>query len=146
MSLDLLFEQVLLRDFALFVFRVAGERNGLHPVQKGARHVVGIRGRQEHDIREVVLDLHVVIGERRVLFGIQHFQHRGCGISPKVVTHLVDLVEQDEWIDGLGLLHALDDLAGHRTDIGSPVPADFRLVAHAAQADANELAAGCPCH
>ena len=87
-----------------------------------------------------------MIGECRVLLGIQDFQHRRRGISPKVVSHLVDLVEQDKRIDGLGLFHALDDLAGHRTDVGSPVPADFRLVTHAAKADANELAAGCLRH
>ena len=39
------------------------------------------------------------------------------------------------------LLHPLDDLAGERADVGAPVPADRRLVVHAAERDADELAA-----
>ena len=40
----------------------------------------------------------------------------------------------------LGLLQRLDDLAGHRADIGPPVSPDLALVAHPAEADADELA------
>ena len=39
------------------------------------------------------------------------------------------------------LRHRLDDLAGHRADVGAAVTADLRLVAHAAEAHAHELAA-----
>jgi hypothetical protein len=40
------------------------------------------------------------------------------------------------------LLQRLDDLAGHRADIGPAVTADLGLVSHAAQRHADELAAG----
>jgi hypothetical protein len=46
----------------------------------------------------------------------------------------------------LALLHPLDDLAGHRADIGAPVATDLGLVAHATQADADELAPRRPRH
>ena len=39
------------------------------------------------------------------------------------------------------LLHALDDLAGQRADVGAAVAADRGLVVHAAERDAEELAA-----
>src|SRR5690606_18485343 len=41
-----------------------------------------------------------------------------------------------------GLLHRLDDLAGHGADIGPPVTADLGLVAYPAKGHADELAAG----
>ena len=44
-------------------------------------------------------------------------------------------------IVGAGLLHALNDAARKRADIGPAMAADFGLVPHAAQADADELAA-----
>src|SRR5262249_60664124 len=53
---------------------------------------------------------------------------------------LVDLSEQEQRIGRLRLAHALDDLARHRTDIGTPMAADFRLVAHATKRDADEFA------
>src|ERR1019366_4502927 len=40
-----------------------------------------------------------------------------------------------------GLAHRLDDLAGHRADIGAPVTADLGLVTHAAERHAHEFAA-----
>ena len=42
------------------------------------------------------------------------------------------------------VLDALDDAARQRADVGAPVAADLRLVAHAAQGDADELAAQRP--
>jgi hypothetical protein len=40
------------------------------------------------------------------------------------------------------LAHVLQDLAGHRADVGAAVAADLGLVAHAAQRHAHELAVG----
>jgi hypothetical protein len=41
---------------------------------------------------------------------------------------------------GAGLPQALEDAPGQRAHVGAPVPADLRLVAHAAERDAHELA------
>ena len=79
--------------------------------------------------------------KRRVLLRVEHLQQRRRRIAAEIHAHLVDLVEQEERIGLLRLLHRLDDLAGHRADIGAPVPADFGLVAHAAQRHADEFAA-----
>src|SRR5438046_587045 len=55
-------------------------------------------------------------------------------------AELVDLVEQEQRVRRFGLLHALQDLAGHRADISAPVAADLRLVAHAAKRHPHEVA------
>lgn len=138
--LDRLGDEVPLGDLRLLVLGVACERNDLHPVQKRARHVVGVRRRQEHHVREVVFHLEVVIDEGRVLLGIEHFEHGRSRITTEILTHLVDFIEQNERVRGLRLLQCLDDLARHGADIGPAVAADLGLVAHAAQRDANEFA------
>ena len=41
-----------------------------------------------------------------------------------------DFVEQHQWVHDTRALHRLNDLARQRTDIRSPVPSDFCLIAH----------------
>ncbi|EAU45983.1 hypothetical protein R2601_26956 [Salipiger bermudensis HTCC2601] len=141
-GLDLLAQQVALGDLGLLVLGVARERDDLHPVKQRPRHVVRVRRGDEHHVRKVVLHFEIVIDEGAVLLGVEHFQHCRGRVATEVLPHLVDLVEQDERVRGLGLLQRLDDLARHRADIGPAVTADLGLVAHATQRDADELAPG----
>ena len=92
-------------------------------------------------LREVERDLEVVVGERVVLLGVEHLEQRRRGIAAEVVPDLVDLVEHEDRVVRPGLLHALDDPAGQRADVGAAVAADLGLVVHAAERDADELAA-----
>src|ERR1700677_4196038 len=79
--------------------------------------------------------------ERRVLFGVEHFEQGRRRIAAKIHAHLIDLVEQEERIRRLGLAHRLDNLARHRTDVGAPMSANLRFVAHAAERHTNKLPA-----
>ncbi len=76
----------------------------------------------------------------RVLLRIEHLEHRRRRVAAIVAGELVDLVEQDHRVDGLGRLHRVDDPARHGADVGAAVTTDLGLVAHTAQADADELA------
>ena len=109
---------------------------------KRRRNVERIRRGDEHHVGEIVVDLEIVIVEGVVLLGIEHLEQSRGRIAAEIGAHLVDLVEQEQRVRGLGLAHRLDDLAGHRADIGAPVAADLGLVAHAAERHAHELAAG----
>ena len=73
--------------------------------------------------------------------GIEHLEQRRRRIAAEVVAELVDLVEHEHRVAGLGAAQALDDLAGHRADVGAAVAADLGFVAHAAERHAHELAA-----
>ena len=146
MRLDLLADQMTFCDLDLFVFRVAGQPDDFHAVQQRLRHPQRIGCRHEHHIRQVVIDFEIMIGECSVLFGVEDLQQRRCRIAAPVRAQLVDLIEQEQRIGGFRLLHALDDLARHRTDIGPPVTADFGLVAHAAKRHTNEAPARCLRH
>ena len=74
-----------------------------------------------------------MVAEGRVLGRVQHLQQGRGRIAAPVRSQLVDLVQQDESVGRLGLLHRLDDLAGHGADIGPAVAADLAFVAHATQ-------------
>jgi hypothetical protein len=88
-----------------------------------------VRRRHEHHVRQVVVDLEVMVVEGVFCSGSRTSRRRRRRIAAEVHAHLVDLVEQDERVRCLGLAHRLDDLAGHRADIGPPVTADLGLVA-----------------
>ena len=81
-----------------------------------------------------------MVGEAVILLRVEHFQQRGRGVTPPVRADLVDLVQDDDRVAGLGVAQGADDPAGDGADVGAPVPADFRLIAHAAQTDAHHFA------
>ena len=92
-------------------------------------------------LREVERQVEVVVAERRVLLRVEHLEHRRRGVAAEVGAHLVDLVEHEHRVGRAGVAQRADDRAGHRADVGAAVAADLGLVAHAAHADALELAA-----
>ena len=135
-------DQMLARDLDLLVLGVAGDPDDLHAVHQRRRNIERIRRGDEHHVGEIVVDLEIVVVEGVVLLGIEHFKQRRRRIAAEIGAHLVDLVEQEQRVRGLRLAHRLDDLAGHRADIGPPMAADLGLVAHAAERHAHELAPG----
>ena len=144
MRLDLLGDQVALGDLDLLVLGVAFEPDDLHPVEQRLRHVERVGGGDEHHVRQVVVQLEIMVLEAAVLLGIEHLQQRRRGIAAEILAELVDLVEQEQRIAGPGLLQIGDDLARQRADVGPAVAADLGLVAHAAQRLAREFAARRP--
>ena len=129
------------RDLDLLLLGVAGELQHFHAVAQRLRDRVQHVGRaDEHHVRQVVLDVEVVIEERVVLFRIEHLEQRRRRVAAEVHRHLVDFVEQEHRVLRPGLLHHLDDLAGEGADVGAAVAADLRFVAHAAERQPHELA------
>ncbi|EKD60156.1 MAG: hypothetical protein ACD_54C00910G0002 [uncultured bacterium] len=143
MTGNLLRHQMALGDFALFILGIARQRNDLHPVKQRPRHVVAVGRGDEHHVRQIVFNLHIVVDEGGVLFRVQHLKHRAGRITAEILPHLVNFIQQDQRVGGFRLLQRLNDLARHRADIGPPVATDLRFVAHAAQRNPNELAPGC---
>src|SRR6266545_3858933 len=137
----LLRDEVALGDRDLLEVRVAGDPDDLHAVLQRERNAAHRVGRaDEHRLRQVVIEIEIVIVEGEVLLGVEHLEQRRGRISAEVGGHLVHLVEQEDRVAGPRLLERLDDLPGQRADVGAPVAADLRLVADAAEADADEAA------
>ena len=129
-------------DLKLLLLRIARQRDDLHAVAQGARDTAeAVRRDDPEDLREVERQLDVVVAERRVLRGIEHFQK--CRRRVALVVHgdLVHLVEQEDGILRARLVQPLHDAPRHGADIGAAMSADLRLVADAAQGRAHELPA-----
>ena len=139
-GLQLAGDQVLPRDVDLVIVGVARQRDDLHAVQQRPRDgVEHVGGADEQHLRQVEREVEVVVAERAVLRRVQHLEHGRRGVAAHVRAHLVDLVDHDDRVHGAGVPDGPHDGAGHRADVGAPVPADLGLVAHAAHADAREL-------
>ena len=140
--LDLARHEVALCDLELLLLGVAGELDHLHAVAQWRRDRLELVGRgDEEDVREVERQVEVVVAEGRVLLGIEHLEHRARRVAAEVGAHLVDLVDHQDRVVRARVAQRAHDRAGHRADVGAPVPADLRLVPHTADRDALEVAA-----
>ena len=84
-----------------------------------------------------------MVAECAVLRGIKHLKQCRRRVAVEVHCDLVDLIQQKHGVLRLRAANALDDAPRHCTDIGAAMPADLRLVADAAERDADELASHC---
>ena len=82
-----------------------------------------------------------MVGEAVILLRIQHFEQRARGIAVEACRELIHLVEHHDRVRDAALLDAVHDAPCHRADVGSPVTADIRLVAHTAETHADILSA-----
>ncbi|MBB3732586.1 hypothetical protein FHR33_008446 [Nonomuraea dietziae] len=141
-QLQLLGQQVVAGDGHLLVLGVTVEGDDLHTVEQRPRDGLQDVGRREEEhVRQVELDLQVVVAEGVVLRGVEDLEQGGRRVAPVVGADLVDLVEQHDRVHRARLADRPDDATGLRADVGAPVSADLRLVAHAAEGDADELPA-----
>ena len=141
-ALGLARHEVALGDLQLLVGGVAGDLDHLHAIaQRAGDRVQRVRRRDEHHAREVERQVEVVVAEVLVLLGVEHLEHRAGRVAAEVRAHLVDLVDHEQRVVGARVAQRADDRAGHRADVRAAVAADLGLVAHAAGADALELAA-----
>ena len=140
--LHLLVDQVIGRDLQLLFLGVAGELEHFHAVaQRRRNRIEHVRRGDEQHLGQIERHVEVVIAERVVLLRIEHLEQRRRRIAAEIGAELVDLVEDEHRVLRLGAAQPLDDLAGQRADVGAAMAADLRLVAHAAERHAHELAA-----
>jgi hypothetical protein len=143
-ALELLRPQVVARDGQLLGGDVAAQADGLHAVEQWPGDGVElVRGTHEQHLRQVEADVEVMVKKLAVLLRIEHLEQGRGGVALVGRTDLVDLVEHDQRVLDLDFLDRLDELAGHGADVGPTVPLDLGLVAHAAEAEAVELASQC---
>ena len=129
-----------LGDFNFLLLGIAVQPDNLHTVQQRPRHIQRVGGRYEHHLGKVIVQIQIMVVKRRILLGIQHFQQRRTRVAAPIRTELVNLVQEKQRVGHAGFFDVLNNLARHCSDISAAVSADFRLVAHAAQRRAHELA------
>ena len=104
--------EVAAGDRDLLVDRVAVEADDLHAVEQRPRDRLGdVRGRDEDDLREVELDVEVVVAERVVLRRVEHLEQRRRRVAAPVGADLVDLVEHDHRVHRPGVAQRADEPA-----------------------------------
>jgi hypothetical protein len=92
---------------------VAGDLEDLHAVAQRLGDLrQHVRGGEEHHLRQVERHVEVVVEERVVLLGIEHFEQRRTRIAAEVAAELVDLVEQHHRVVAAARLEALQDAPG----------------------------------
>ena len=74
-----------------------------------------------------------------ILLRVEHLEEGTGGVALVVVGELVHLVEDEDGVAGAGLEESLDDPSRHRPYVGAAVPADLRLIVHAAEGDPDIL-------
>ena len=132
---------MLLRDVMLFRSQIAVDLDDLHAVQKRSRDRLRRVGRRdEHHAAHIHRDLDIMIDKSAVLRAVQYLEKRRRRIALVVASELVHLIEKHQRVGCSRLDHSLDDASRKGCDIGSAVSADLRLIAHAAEADADILA------
>ena len=140
-TIELLRQDVPQTDLHLLLQQVAGQLQDLHAVPQWLGDLrQHVRRRQEHHLRQIERDVEVVVRERVVLLGVEHFEQGGAGIAAEVTPELVDLVEQQHGVVGAARFQSLQDAARHRADVGAAMAFDLRLVAHATEREPPELA------
>ena len=132
--------QEALGNLQFFLLGVAGDAQDFHAILQRLRNgVQHVGGADEHHFRKVVLHVEIMIGEGVIQFGIEHFHQRRRRIAAEVGGHFVHFIQNENRIDGAGLLHHLDDLAGQRADVGAAMAANFGFIANAARAKREQI-------
>ena len=138
--LQLFGNQIALGDPELFLFRIPGDLDHFHPVQKGHGDRLCCVGRgQKHHPGKIKGQIDEMIGKFFVLFRIQHLQKGRGRIAPVIISHLVDFIKEENRVIGFGVLHSPHHPSRYRADIGPAVAPDFRLVPDAAQGHPDEF-------
>jgi len=131
--------EVAAGNLGFFTLAVALNPDDLHSIeQRLADRIEGVCRRNKKHLRQIVRQVQIMVAERVVLRRIQDFQEGGGRIPAKVPTHLIDLVQHENWIVHARTAHGLNDASRQRTDVSPPVPAQFGLIVHTPQAESLE--------
>src|SRR5712692_2337191 len=145
--LDLPRYQVLECDVDLLFFRVALKLDDFHAVSKRLCHrIEHICGGNEQYLRKIEGHVEVIIAEGDVLLRIKCLQQCGSWIATEIPADFIDFVQHKYRIFRFGPPNTLDNMPGQRSNIGTPVAANFCLIMHTAQRNTNELASQSACN
>ena len=131
------------RNFKFLILRVTRQRDYFHAVaQRLGYRAERVRRDNPKHLRQVKRRVNVMVVERIILRGVKHFKQRRRRVArPTVLAELVNFIKQENGIVSSGFFYALNNSAGHCSDVSPPVPANLRLVAYAAQTRADKFSA-----
>ena len=125
---------MILCNMELFVFRITADFYNFHTIQKRSRNILhGIGTCNKQYLGQIHRKLYIVIPEFMILFRVKHFQHGRSCISLIIAAHLVNFIQQHQWIFDSRHPQSIDDSSRHCSHIGSAVSADLRFIPHTSE-------------
>src|SRR5690606_5202241 len=119
-----------------------GKMQDLQSVLKRRRYrMQNICRRDKEYVRQIVIDVKVMVAERVVLFRVENLQQSCTRVAAEIMAELIDFVEQNDRIRRSGAFHKLDDLSRQSSDIRSAVAAYLGFVVNAAERKPDEFSA-----
>ena len=135
-------DQITLRNLKFLALGVARQRNHFDPVAQRFGYAIDvIRRPDENDLRQIERHIEITIDKRVVLSRIENFEQRARGVAAEIGADLVDLIKHEHRIARPYAAQFLNDATWHRADVGAAVAANFRFVAHSAEADPDKFTA-----
>ena len=130
------------RDLDLLLDRVPSDANYLEAIAQRVRNIEDVVRRADEQHRRQIKGLiEIVIGEGRVLRGVEHFEHRGGGIAARSTGgHLVDFIDHQHRVVHLHATQRLQEQPRERSHVGAAMPTNLRFVAHATHRNTVERA------
>ncbi len=104
-------DEILKRNMNFLLFRVTLQFDDLHAIaQRLGNRIEHVRGGDEEHFRQIERNVEIVVAERGILLGIKSFQQRRTGVAAEVAPDLINFIEHEHWVFGLGTANALNDL------------------------------------
>ena len=74
-----------------------------------------------------------MVPKRLILFTVEHFQHCSGWVTPEIIAHLINFIQQNQWILGLCPCHRIHNASRHCSDVSFPVSSNIRFIPNSAQ-------------
>ena len=145
-AFSLFAHQMVFCNMQFFIGSIAGKLDDFHSVsQRAGDGFQTVCGTHEQHLGQVIRLFHEMVAEGMVLFRVKNLQQSCRRVAIMRNTQFIHFIQEHQRIDGTYHLHSIDDSAGHSTDIGSSVTADFRFILHAAQRHSHIFSVQCLC-
>ena len=143
----LLLYEVFFCNMQLLVCRIATDFYDLHTITQRRINVLQVICRRDKsNLRQIDRQFQIMILKMLILFTVKHFQHCGSSVSFIIPAHLINLIQQDQWIFHTCLLDRRNDPSGHCTYIRLSVSTDLCFIPDTAQTDPDIFFVHGACH
>ena len=147
MLTDLLRHKVILCDLHLLFCKVTAHIDHLHTVLQSRLDGVDAVGcRDEENIRQVVVNVKIVIVERCVLLRIKGLKQSRRRIALEVAAELVDLIKHNHRIRCSRTVDSIEKTARKRAHISLSMSTDLRLIMNSTQSNSYIFSSKSPCN
>ena len=86
-----------------------------------------------------------MVCKAEVLFRVEDFQQRTCGVASEITSDFIKFVEHKYGIFAAALSQFLQYSAGHSADISSPMSPDVGFISYPAERYTNEFSSHSSC-